>query len=154
MRMKLFLSLAITLAVGFIAGFATSTSIGTWYATLRKPGFTPPNWLFPVVWTTLYILMGIALNLVWRQPRSNSRSRAVAAYFVQLTLNFLWSFIFFQWHAIGWAFVDIICLWSFIAITIILFYVKSKTATVLMVPYLLWVSYATALNYFIWELNR
>jgi benzodiazapine receptor len=152
--MKLFLSLAITVAVGFIAGFATSTSIDTWYSTLHKPGFTPPNWLFPVVWTTLYILMGIALYLVWKQPSGNSRSRAVTAYFIQLALNFLWSFIFFRWHAIGWAFVDIVCLWSFIAITIILFYVKSKTAAALLIPYLVWVSYATALNYFIWELNR
>src|SRR3954451_7056292 len=152
--MKLFLSLAITLAAGFLAGLATSTSINTWYTTLHKPGFTPPNWLFPVVWTALYILMGITLYLVWKQAPGNSRSRAVGAYFIQLTLNFLWSFIFFQWHAIGWAFVDIVCLWSFIAITIILFYVKSKTAAVLMVPYLLWVSYAAALNYFIWELNR
>lgn len=152
--MKLFLSLAITLAVGFIAGLATSTSIDTWYTTLHKPSFTPPNWLFPVVWTTLYILMGTALYLVWRQPRSNSRHRAVAAYFIQLALNFLWSFLFFQWHLIGWAFVDIICLWTFIAITIILFSVKAQLAAWLMIPYILWVSYATALNYFIWELNR
>jgi len=152
--MKLILSLAITLAVGFIAGFATNTSIDTWYATLHKPDFTPPNWLFPIAWTILYILMGIALYLVWKQPASNSRSRALAAYFIQLALNFLWSFLFFKWHAIGWAFVDIVCLWTFIAITIILFAVKSQTAAWLMIPYILWVSYATALNYFIWELNK
>lgn len=152
--MKLFVSLATTLAVGFIAGFATNASIDTWYAGLHKPSFTPPNSLFPIVWTILYILMGISLYLVWKQPKSNSRSRAVIAYFIQLALNFFWSFLFFRWHAIGWAFVDIICLWSFIAITIVLFYVKSNTAAALLMPYLLWVTYATVLNYFIWELNR
>lgn len=152
--MKLFTSLALPLAVGLIAGYLTSSSIDTWYSSLQKPAFTPPNWLFAPVWTLLYIMMGLGLYLVWKQPYSRSRTRAMSAFFIQLALNFLWTFLFFNSHAIGWAFVDIICLWTFIAITIVLFTLKSQTAAWLMVPYILWVSYATALNYAIWDLNK
>lgn len=151
---RLIISLATTLAVGFIAGFATAKSIGTWYATLTKPWFNPPNWLFAPVWTLLYILMGIALYLIWQLPASSARNTAMIIFFVQLALNFLWSFIFFNMHQVGWALVDIIALLLAIVTCIFFFEPLSKAATWLMVPYVTWVGFATALNYSIWVLNK
>ncbi|MEP7318210.1 MAG: TspO/MBR family protein [Panacibacter sp.] len=153
MKMKLFLSLAITLTVGGIAGFATATAIDTWYIYLNKPSFNPPNSLFAPVWTILYILMGIALFLVWKLPKSNLRNRAITIFFVQLVLNFLWSFIFFNMHQVGWALIDILLLWIAIILTMFAFAPLSKTAFWLLSPYLLWVSFASVLNYSIWHLN-
>ena len=151
--MKLFLSLTITLAVGGIAGFATATAIDTWYIYLNKPSFNPPNSLFAPVWTILYILMGIALFLVWKLPKSNLRNRAMTIFFIQLALNFLWSFIFFNMHQVGWALIDILLLWIAIILTMFAFAPLSKTACWLLLPYLLWVSFASVLNYSIWHLN-
>jgi len=151
--MKLLYSLLITLAVGGIAGFATATAIGTWYTTLNKPFFNPPNWLFAPAWTTLYILMGVALYLVWRLPASPMRNKAMTTFFAQLALNFAWSFIFFGAHQIGFALVEIMLLWLAILITINQFAKLQKTAALLLVPYILWVSFATVLNFSIWHLN-
>lgn len=152
--MKLVLSLALTLLVGFIAGFATARSIDTWYANLNKPSFNPPNWLFAPVWTILYILMGIALYIVWNKTATSQRNIALTVFLVQLAINFAWSFIFFNSHQVGWALVDIIVLWFLILVTIILFFQISSTAGWLLVPYLLWVSFAGILNYSIWQLNK
>ena len=152
--MKLFFSLLITLAVGGIAGYYTASSIGTWYAGLNKPSFNPPNWIFGPVWTILYILMGIALYYVWSLPVSKSRNIALIIFFVQLALNFIWSIIFFNLHQMGWAFIDIILLLCFIAATMFLFNQLSKPAAWLLLPYLLWVSFALVLNFALWQLNK
>ena len=150
---KLFYSLFITIGVGAIAGIATASSIGTWYAYLLKPGFNPPNWLFGPVWTLLYILMGISLYLVWKQSPSRHRYNAMSLFFIQLFFNFCWSFIFFHFHEIGLALFDIIVLWIFIVLTIIYFAKHHKTAAALLIPYLARVSFATLLNAAIYRLN-
>ena len=151
--MKLFLSLLITLAVGGIAGYATATAIDTWYVSLNKPSFNPPNYLFAPVWTVLYIFMGIALYLIWKLPETKKRDNAMIIFFVQLCLNFCWSLIFFNMQEIGLALIDIILLLFGIIASIAAFKPLSKTAAWLLFPYLLWVSFATVLNYAIWQLN-
>jgi benzodiazapine receptor len=151
--MKLLYSLVITVGVGAIAGFATASNIDGWYATLSKPWFNPPNWIFGPVWTLLYILMGIALFLIWKQPASLYKSNSLWLFFIQLLLNFLWSFLFFYFHKIGLAFVDIVALLLFIILTIFSFSRLSKKAAWLMVPYVCWVSFATILNGAIYHLN-
>jgi benzodiazapine receptor len=150
---KLVFSLLITLGVGAIAGIATASGISSWYAYLLKPDFNPPNWLFGPVWTLLYILMGISLFLVWRQSSSRHRYNAMSLFFIQLFFNFCWSFMFFYFHQIGLALIDIILLWIFILLTIIFFAKHHKTAAALLIPYLAWVSFATILNAAIYQLN-
>ena len=152
--MKLAFSILITLGVGAIAGFATVQSIDAWYASLNKPSFNPPNWLFGQLWTFLYILMGIALYLIWKLPASKNRTRSIEFFFFQLLLNFLWSFLFFYFHSIAIALFDIIILWVMIFLTIILFSRLDKTASWLLVPYISWVSFATILNIYIFYLNN
>src|SRR5664279_885920 len=104
--MKLLYALIITVGVGAIAGFATASNISGWYAALSKPSFNPPNWIFGPVWTLLYILMGIALYLIWKQPSSFNKSNALRLFFIQLFLNFCWSFLFFYFHQIGLALIE------------------------------------------------
>jgi tryptophan-rich sensory protein len=147
---KLLISVIVCLAVGFIAGFFTSSSINSWYSTLEKPNFNPPNWLFGPVWTLLYFLMGVSLYLVW----SNNGSKLAMAFFViQLVLNFLWSFLFFQLKNPLLAFIDIILLSVMIVVTMVSFYPISAAAAYLMIPYLLWVGFASVLNFAIYWLN-
>ncbi|QEC69956.1 tryptophan-rich sensory protein [Panacibacter ginsenosidivorans] len=150
---KLIVSLILTLLVGFGAGFATATSINSWYSTLDKPFFNPPNWLFAPVWTILYILMGVAFYFVWKLPETTQRNIALFVFVLQLAVNGIWSLIFFNQHQIGWALVDISILWVMIIITMYLFTQLSKIAAWLLYPYLLWVSFATVLNFSIWQLN-
>ncbi|GGH78382.1 tryptophan-rich sensory protein [Filimonas zeae] len=150
---KLIISLAIPLAVGAVAGIATSSNVDTWYPQLNKPSFNPPNSVFGPVWTVLYILMGISLYLIWRMPVSFARNNALRLFFFQLALNFLWSFLFFEWHLIGWALTDIVLLLVSILFCIALFRRVQRIAAWLFVPYLLWVSFATALNFAIYRLN-
>lgn len=153
--MKLFFSLLIPLAVGAIAGFFTSKAIPDWYAQLNKPWFNPPNWIFGPVWTTLYILMGISMWLVWKSNTSETVKQPALYFFaVQLVLNFFWSIIFFKQEQIGWALVEIGMLWIFILITIFAFSKIDARASWLLVPYISWVSFAAILNYSIWTLNR
>jgi benzodiazapine receptor len=151
--MKLLYALVITISVGAMAGFATASSIGNWYEHISKPSFNPPNWLFAPVWTALYIMMGTALFLIWKQPPSRERSKALTVFGIQLFLNFIWSFIFFNFHQIGLALIDIILLLSFIVVTIYNFRQLNRTAFWLMIPYLIWVTYATVLNAAIFRLN-
>jgi translocator protein len=151
--MKLLYSIIITLGVGVIAGFATISNIAGWYATLSKPAFNPPNWIFGPVWTLLYILMGIALSLIWKQPNSPNKSNSLWLFFIQLFLNFCWSFLFFYFHRIGFALVDIVMLWILIILTIFSFSRLNKTAAFLLLPYICWVSFATILNGAIYSLN-
>jgi translocator protein len=148
---KLIISILICLAVGFFSGFFTATSIDSWYSKISKPSFNPPNWLFGPVWTILYILMGISLYLVWN---SNGSKTAIMFFAIQLLLNFLWSFIFFKLQNPFIAFIEIIILLAIIIITAIKFYPISTTAAYLMIPYILWVSFATILNFSIYWLNR
>jgi tryptophan-rich sensory protein len=148
---KLVVSIAIPLIAGFIGSLFTTKSIPNWYATIQKPAFNPPNWIFGPVWTTLFIMMGIALYLVWTSGKLNNS--ALWIFGIQLGLNALWSILFFGLHSPLWAFVDIIALWFAILATIISFYSVSATASYLLVPYILWVSFATILNWKIMVLN-
>jgi tryptophan-rich sensory protein len=141
------------LAVGFVGSLATRTSVDSWYAGLSKPGWTPPNWLFGPVWTLLYILMAVAAWLVVRQLGLSESLPAIFAFAVQLALNLAWSFLFFWLRAPGIAFFEILVLWTAILVTVVLFFRVSATAGWLMAPYLVWVSYAAALNLAIWWMN-
>lgn len=151
---KLIIAIAIPVAVGAISGFFTATGVESWYQTINKPSWNPPSWIFGPVWTTLYVMMGIALFLVWKSDSSDIlKKTAIALFAIQLILNFFWSFIFFNQHQIGWALVEIIAMWIFILLTIFAFGNVSKLAAWLLVPYISWVSFATILNYTIWKLN-
>jgi len=151
---KLIIAIAIPVAVGAISGFFTATGVESWYQTINKPSWNPPGWIFAPVWTTLYIMMGVALFLVWKSDSSDIlKKTAITLFTIQLVLNFFWSFIFFDQHQIGWALVEIIAMWIFILLTIFAFGNISKLAAWLLVPYISWVSFATILNYTIWKLN-
>lgn len=151
--MKLLYSLILTLGVGAISGIATASNIAGWYATLSKPSFNPPNWLFGPVWTLLYLLMGIALSIIWKKPKSLVKSNSLWLFFIQLFLNFCWSFLFFYFHNIGMALVDIGMLWIFITLTIFSFSRLDKKAGWILIPYICWVSFALILNGAIYGLN-
>lgn len=151
---KFIIAVLIPLAVGSLAGYFTASSVNGWYTTLVKPSFNPPNWLFAPVWTSLYIMMGIALFLVWNSGAAEDVKRtAVTLFIVQLVLNFLWSFVFFYAQQPGWALVNIILMWIFIFLTILWFGKISSLSAWLLVPYICWVSFATVLNFAIWKLN-
>ncbi|MBK7212997.1 MAG: tryptophan-rich sensory protein [Bacteroidales bacterium] len=148
---KLIASLLLPLGVGGIAGMFTTEAIPGWYASLNQPSFNPPNWVFGPVWTALYILMGISLYLIWKQESSKQRDQAILIFMVQLILNFGWSFLFFYFRQIGVALMEILVLWIMIVLMLINFRRVKPLAAYLNIPYLLWVSFATALNaaYFI-----
>jgi tryptophan-rich sensory protein len=143
---KLVLSLILPLSVGAVAGMFTSQAVPTWYATLNRPSFNPPNWVFGPVWTTLYILLGISFFLIWEENSSKKRNMAILVFSIQMLLNFSWSFLFFYFNLIGFALIEIILLWISIAAMIYLFYKIKPFAAYLNIPYLLWVSFATILN--------
>ncbi len=141
-------------AVSVAGGLVTKPNIPAWYAGLAKPGFTPPNWLFAPVWTTLYILMAYALWRILSLPRSlPGRTAAVTAFFVQLALNCLWSFAFFGARSPLAGLVVIAALLAAILATIHAFWRLDRVAALLLVPYLAWVTYATALTAAVWRLN-
>lgn len=149
------ISLLITLGIGGIAAFFTTRQIKVWYIYLNKPSFNPPNWLFGPVWTILYIMIAIAAYLVWQKRNRNKIfESACVIYFIQLSLNFSWSIIFFGFHQILIALVAIMLLFVSIIININAFSKFSKTAGRLLVPYLLWVGFAGVLNLSIWWLNK
>lgn len=145
--------LLLPLAIGGISGYATASGITDWYVNLNKPSFNPPNYLFGPVWTFLYLLMGVSLFIVWRSPAGPDRTQALRIFVIQLTLNFLWSFLFFRFNLPGLALLEIIMIWISILTMILLFGRISKPAAYLQIPYLLWVSFATVLNGAIWYLN-
>ena len=152
--MKLFISLAITLLVGAVAAWFTTAGVNGWYAVANKPSFNPPNWVFAPVWSALYIMMGVALWLVWKNDAAKAGKRTALIFFaIQLLLNFAWSFIFFYAHQPGWAFAEILLMWVSIMLTIIWFGKVSPAAAWLLVPYIWWVSFASLLNFYIWKLN-
>ena len=152
--LKVVFSILICQAAGFLGSLATTPSIATWYKTVAKPSFNPPNAIFGPVWLSLYLMMSISLFLVWRQWGAAKGVRpALIIFFVQLALNTLWSVLFFGLHQPGWAFLEIVVLWLFILLTMIVFWRLSRAAGLLLLPYLLWVSFASALNFAIWRLN-
>jgi len=151
--LKLMIALAIPLLIGFSGSFFTVSEIGSWYQTIQKPSWNPPNWIFGPVWTTLYVLMGISLFLVWRST-TFQKGVAIILFSIQLVLNFFWSFIFFKQHQIGFAFAEILALWLMILLTIFAFGRINKLAAWLLVPYISWVSFAAILNFTIWQLNK
>jgi len=138
--------------VGGLGALFTYSAIPTWYASLNKPSFSPPNYLFAPVWTFLYALMGLALYLVW-ESKSKNRMWAYVVFYAQLFLNFLWSFIFFGQKMPGLAFVEIVILWVLILVNIILFWRINKWAGIMLLPYIAWVSFASILNYALYSLN-
>jgi tryptophan-rich sensory protein len=151
---KFIASILICQIAGIIGSIFTTSSIITWYVRLNKPWFTPPNWLFGPVWITLYILMGISLYLIWNKNLEIRKIKTpLILFFVQLTLNALWSLIFFGLQSKFYGLIEIIILWISITFTIFSFSRVSKKAAMLLVPYIAWVSIATLLNYYVWILN-
>jgi tryptophan-rich sensory protein len=144
---KLIISLALPLAAGLIGSLFTAPAIPTWYAELSKPFFGPPNWIFAPVWTTLYILMGIALYRVW------AYRGLVTLFVIHLVFNALWSILFFGLQSPLLGLFDILLLLGLIILMTIKFYRVDRLAAYLLVPYLAWVSFATLLNFSIWWLN-
>ncbi|NDV41702.1 TspO/MBR family protein [Flagellimonas sediminis] len=148
------ISVAVCLLIGFLSSIATQSSVNDWYVTLNKPGFTPPNSLFAPVWTVLYILMGVSAGIVWSKGYHHIWVKTALYHFVfQLLFNALWSIVFFGLKNPLLGLVVILILLTLIMLTIRWFRVISKPAALLLVPYLLWVAFASALNYKIWELN-
>lgn len=151
---KLSISILLPLLAGFIGSAFTFTGINSWYSQLEKPFFNPPNWIFGPVWTTLYILMGVALYLVWQKGLKDKKvSWAVYFFWIHLFFNTLWSILFFGLKNPYGALFCIVLLWFMIMILIIRFYKINKLASYLLMPYLAWVSFASILNFYIWLLN-
>lgn len=153
--LKLTIFIIICELVGLISTPFTINSVQTWYQYLNKPFFSPPNWVFGPVWTLLYLLMGVSAYLIWRKGLKKKNIKPALIYFsVQLFFNFLWSIIFFGLHSPFVALIDIVLLLVTIFITILKFYNISKPAAYLLIPYILWVSFATLLNLSIILLNK
>ncbi|MBD0777140.1 tryptophan-rich sensory protein [Maribacter sp. ANRC-HE7] len=157
MRRKLIyitIMVGICLGVGFLSSFATQSSVNDWFVTLNKPSFNPPSWLFAPVWTALYIMMGVSAGIVWAKGFHHLWVKTALYHFgFQLLLNAAWSIVFFGFKQPFWGLVVIIALLCLIVLTMRWFRIVSKYAAWLLIPYLLWVCFATVLNYSIWELN-
>ena len=152
--LTLMISILICQCAGFVGSLFTRPSISTWYANLDKPPFSPPNGVFSPVWITLFLLMGISLFLIWRRGLAERKVRVALGFFgSQLIFNILWSVLFFGLRSPFTGFIDIVVLWIAIALTIFYFWKVSKTAGILLLPYIVWVSFAAVLNVFIWRLN-
>jgi translocator protein len=151
---KLIISIVIVFLAGAVGTVYTLKEITTWYVSLAKPSWTPPNWAFGPIWSTLYVLMGISLFLVWREGLDRKDVRiAILVFAVQLVLNVVWSLVFFATHNIFGGLVLVILLWISILVNIIVFYRISKPAGLILIPYLIWVSIASYLNYSVFLLN-
>lgn len=151
---RLIISIIIPQLIGFIGTFFTSSSTNSWYESLNKPAFTPPDAVFGPVWIFLYLLMGISLYLIWNKGLKNNHVRsAIIVFAIQLLLNSLWSIVFFGLQSTILGFIVIILLWLAIIVTIRKFYPISPIAAWLLSPYLLWVTFATIINYFILVMN-
>jgi len=151
---KLIVAVVIANLAGAVGAVFTMPAIPTWYATLAQPALNPPSWIFAPVWTALYILMGVAAGLVWCRGWGRKDVKiALSVFSVQLILNVLWSIIFFGQHDPGAALAEIVLLWLAILACIIFFWKISRPAAYLLIPYILWVSFAAVLNFGIWRLN-
>jgi tryptophan-rich sensory protein len=151
--LKLVLSVALCQLAGFLGSLFTIPAIPTWYKTLNKPFFTPPDWIFSPVWISLFILMGISLFLVWQRQGHRKLKMALIFFFAQLIFNMLWSAAFFGLRSPLLGLIDIVLLWFAILLTIQNFLRVSRTAGLLLLPYILWVSFAAVLNFSLWILN-
>ena len=149
---KCFIAALGCLGLGFLSGYLTMDSVNGWYLTIEKPSWNPPGWLFGPVWSVLYLMMGVALGLVWHSTHALKR-KAITLFVIQFALNFFWSFVFFNFHQIGWALVEIVLLLFFILWTTQVFYKIRPIAAYLMVPYKIWVSFASVLTGTLWVLN-
>ena len=145
--------IALCLAVSAIGGWVTATSVGTWYQTLQRPSFNPPDWVFGPVWVTLYVMIAVAGWRVWRRRGLAAARREMVAYALQLALNLGWSFVFFGARMIGAAFAEILLLLAAIVVTAVLFWRADRIAGLLFVPYVGWVAFASVLNFSLWRLN-
>jgi tryptophan-rich sensory protein len=152
--LKLVASIILCQLAGLLGSLFTTSAIPTWYVTLNKPSFTPPNWIFSPVWISLFILMGISLFFVWREQGHPKLKIALVFFFIQLILNILWSAAFFGIRSPLLGLIDIVLLWVAILLTIQNFVKVSKFAGLILLPYFLWVSFATLLNFSLWFLNR
>lgn len=150
---KLIACILICQLAGIIGSLFTISSITSWYAKLYKPTFIPPDWLFGPVWLILYTLMGISLYLIWNEKSKSKIKIPLTLFFIQLVLNVLWSIMFFGFQLIFYGLVEIIIMWVYIAQTMFSFYRISRKASLILVPYIAWVTIATLLNYFVWILN-
>ena len=154
LSIKLTISILTCLILGGLSGISTTSAITGWYSTLIKPPFNPPNWVFGPAWTLLYILMGISFALIWNKGIEKKEIKNALGIFVfQLILNLVWSLLFFSMQNPAIAFIDIVILWLAIILTIKKFLPINRTAAYLLIPYLLWVSFASLLNVSIWYLN-
>ena len=152
--LKLVISVLVCQGAAVVGSLFTSPAITGWYASLQKPSFNPPNWVFAPVWTLLFLLMGVSLYLIWSKGLESKKVKtAVLVFSIQLVLNIFWSILFFGLQSPLYAFCEIIILWLAILITIITFYKISKPAAYLLLPYILWVSFAAVLNFSILILN-
>jgi translocator protein len=149
----LVVAVAVCFAAAGLGSLATVDAIPTWYAALHKPSWNPPNRVFGPVWTLLYLLMAVAAWLVWRTAGWPAARPALGMFAVQLALNVGWSLVFFGLHRPDWALVEIVALWGAILATLLLFRPISPLAAFLLAPYLLWVSFASVLNFAVWRLN-
>jgi translocator protein len=153
---KILVCVATCLAIGFLSGQVTKDAILTWYPTIEKPIFNPPNWVFAPVWSLLFMMMGVAAGLVWTKLEGSKEvvRKALIFFAIQLALNSLWSYLFFGLHNPFLALIEIVLLWLLIYETYNQFVKINKIAGYLLIPYLLWVGFATILNANIWWLNR
>lgn len=154
--LRIIYCVAICLVVGYLSSITTQSSINTWYPTLIKPIFNPPNWLFAPVWTLLFIMMGIAAGMIWNHLESQRElvKKALLFFTVQLLLNALWSYLFFGLNNVLLALIEVILLWLVIYETFHIFKKIDKKAAYLFIPYLIWVAFAAVLNGSIYYLNR
>lgn len=151
---KLVMAILLSLSAGAIGSLFTVTGVDSWYVNINKPSFNPPSWIFGPVWTTLYILMGVALYLVWKDGfKKPLVKESFNIFLIQLFFNALWSVVFFGLQSPGLALGVIMVLWIFILLTILKFYKINKIAAYLLAPYILWVSFASILNFAIFVLN-
>lgn len=152
---RVLVMVSISLAAGAIGSLFSRESTFEWYAVLNKPPLTPPNWVFGMVWTILYVLMGMAAGLIWNVPIFLSRVRAsLLLFLIHLVLNVTWVALFFGFQLIGWAMLELVLLWAIIIVLELFFYSQSKLAGILLWPYLAWVTFALYLNAGILTLNR
>ena len=149
----LIVSIIVCLGVAGLGGLVTDPRVFDWYAQLAKPKWTPPDWVFGPVWTVLYICMAVSVWLIWRQGGSATAKVPMALFVAQLVLNSLWSILFFGFQQPGIAAIEIVLMWAAILTTIVAFWNRSTSASLLLVPYLAWVTFAVLLNWTIWQMN-
>jgi benzodiazapine receptor len=149
----LFVALALCFFAAGIGAFAASRGLNEWYPALRKPSWNPPSWVFGFIWSSLYTMMAVASWLVWRRRATAPVATPLSVFAVQLLLNAAWPMLFFSLRSPGLGFLEIILLWLVVATTVGMFWRVSNAAGMVMVPYLLWITFAMALNGSIWSLN-